>query len=69
MIEGSIGDMVLVSHLISQEHLINRHAALWVGVSHDRLPTFQFGDHGHCGSGYIVFLLCRVILRDHVIRG
>ena len=28
-----------------------------------------FGDHRHCGSGDIMFLVCHTIQQDHVMEG
>ena len=29
----------------------------------------KFGDHGHCGSGDIMVLVCHVILQSHFTKG
>ena len=66
---GNEDIMVLVCHMILQDHVIK--ALYNCGksppiVSHH--PAWS-GDHGHCGCGDIMVLVCHVILQDHVTKG
>ena len=43
---------------------------LWLlGALHLGHNATNFGDFRHCGSGDKVFLICLVILKDHVFKG
>ena len=60
--------MVLVSHVISQEHMtkgcvnIMGRNLLW------QVKFAKFDVHRHFGSGNITVLDCHVISKDHVIK-
>ena len=51
-----------------QEHVIKGLCEFIKGNSSLYIPTLpKFGSHKHCGSGYIMILVCHVILQDHVV--
>ena len=29
----------------------------------------KFGDHRHCGNGDLMFLICHMTSRDHMLKG
>ena len=45
--------MILVCHVISEDHVIKGRVILWVGPPHGK--SAMFGAHNHCGSGDIMF--------------
>ena len=63
---GSGDIMVLVCHMILQDHVIkgSRH---FMGRSPPRIA--KFGNHRRSDSGDIAFLVCHLILKDHTIKG
>ena len=42
---------------------------LYVKAPHVVLPLDKFGDHIHCDSGDITFLICHVTLGDRLLKG
>ena len=65
---GSRDTILLVCHMISQDHVIKGSLIIYVGASHRSPHTAKFGAHRHCGIADIKVLVCYVILHDHVIK-
>ena len=49
--------MVLVYHMISQDHVIRGSCNFMGGASHRSHHPVKFGDHMHCGSGDMMSLV------------
>ena len=47
---------------------LNCHIALWVGTPQSKLQFGKFGSHRHSTSRDIMFLVCHVTLKVHVIH-
>ena len=61
--------MVLICHVISQDHMIKGSYG-FKGSSLSRWATIllNFGGHSHSGIGVIISLVCHVISQDHFIK-
>ena len=62
--------MILVCHVISQDHVIKKvmrlHKQEPINVSYH---TTKSGGHRDCGGGDIVVLIYHMILKENVIKG
>ena len=60
--------MCLVSHVISQDHVIKESCDFVDENPSWKVTTLlSISDHSHFRSGYIVALVCHVILQVHAI--
>ena len=66
------GDMILVSHMISQDQVIKWSSdfkALWLGPINVSDHPVKFGGHRYCDNGDRAFSNCHTISQDQVSQG
>ena len=59
--------MVLVCHLISQDHVI-KESCDFIIRSPSSYHSAKFGDHKHSGSGNITVFVCHPRPRDQSVK-
>ena len=60
--------MVLVSHVISQDHVIKGSCIFIARSPKVSYHSVRSGDHRHSDSGDIKVFVCHVTLQDHLIK-
>ena len=60
--------MVLICHVIKQNHETNELSNFMVGSLLNQHLT-KFGGHRHCSVGDIIVLVCHMISQDYVMKG
>ena len=59
----------LTCHVTSQNHMTDQSSNFMSGSSSWYVTSLQFGGHRYCNIRDKMFLVCRVIEQDHIIKG